>query len=78
MNQQDRRFIGAPEAEIRYSHGDFKVLRGGAFVRCAVTGQPILIEDLKYWSVERQEAYAGPTAVLARLRQLKSPSVFGR
>jgi hypothetical protein len=78
MNQQDRSFIGAPEAEIRYAHGDFRVVRGGTFVRCSVTGQPILIEDLKYWSVERQEAYASTAAVLQRLAQLRSPSVYGR
>lgn len=78
MNQHDRNFMAAPEAEVRYSHGDYKVLRNGTFVRCSVTGRPILLEDLKYWSVERQEAYATPEAVLQRLRQLKAPSVFGR
>jgi hypothetical protein len=78
MNQHDRSFMGAPEAEIRYAHGDFKVVRNGAFVRCAVTGQPIPVEDLKYWSVERQEAYASTTAVLRRLTELKAPNVYGR
>jgi hypothetical protein len=78
MNQHDRSFMGAPEAEVRYSHGEYKVTRNGAFVRCAMTGQPILLDDLKYWSVERQEAYANPQAALARLRQLRAPSVHGR
>ena len=36
-------------------------------MRCAVTGEPISLDELKYWSVELQEAYANPTAVLARL-----------
>ena len=36
-------------------------------VRCAVTGEPIQLEELKYWSVEHQEAYAGPEAVAQRL-----------
>jgi hypothetical protein len=35
-------------------------------VRCAVTGLPIPIEELKYWSVDLQEAYIDPEAVLAR------------
>jgi hypothetical protein len=35
-------------------------------VRCAVTGVPIPLDELKYWSVELQEAYAGPEAVLRR------------
>ena len=30
----------------------------GDFVRCAVTGEPIMLPDLRYWSVELQEAYA--------------------
>jgi hypothetical protein len=54
------------EAEVKYLDGDFRVVRPGAFVRCAVTGVPIPLEELKYWSVELQEAYAAPEAVLQR------------
>jgi hypothetical protein len=36
-------------------------------VRCAVTGEAIPLDQLKYWSVERQEAYVSPEAVLKRL-----------
>jgi hypothetical protein len=35
-------------------------------VRCAVTGVPIPLEELKYWNVDLQEAYATPEAVLQR------------
>jgi len=42
-------------------------VRPGAFVRCAVTNVPIPLEELKYWSVELQEAYLSPEAVLQRL-----------
>jgi hypothetical protein len=42
------------------------VVRPGAFVRCAVTGVPIPLEELKYWSVDLQEAYASPEVVLQR------------
>jgi hypothetical protein len=55
------------EAEVRYLDGDFRVVRPGAFVRCAVTNIPIPLEELKYWSVELQEPYATPEAVLQRL-----------
>jgi len=48
------------EAEVKYLDGDFRVVRPGAFVRCAVTGVPIPLEELKYWSVDLQEAYARP------------------
>jgi hypothetical protein len=54
------------EAEVRYLDGDFRVIRPGAFVRCAITGAEIPLEELRYWSVERQEAYASPEAVLQR------------
>jgi len=45
------------EAKLRYLDADFQVLREGEFVRCAVTGDPIRIDNLRYWSVDRQEAY---------------------
>lgn len=57
---------GAREARIRYLDGDFQVMTPGAFVRCAVTAQPIQLDDLKYWSVERQEAYVSADTSLAR------------
>jgi hypothetical protein len=57
----------AGEAEVKFLDGDFRIVRPGAFVRCAVTGSPIPLEELKYWSVEFQEPYATPEAVLQRL-----------
>lgn len=56
MNIFDRN-IGSGEATVKYLDGDFIVLKPGTFVRCAITGQPIEIDDLKYWSVDAQEAY---------------------
>jgi hypothetical protein len=69
MNRIDRQFSGAAEAQVEFLDGDFRVRRPGAFVRCAVTGEPIPLEELRYWSVELQEAYANPDAVMARLRK---------
>ncbi len=57
---------GAREARIRYQDGDFQVTSPGAFVRCAVTGESIPLDELKYWSVARQEAYADAAASLQR------------
>jgi hypothetical protein len=57
---------GQGEAKVQYLDGDFRVISPGAYVRCAVTGAKIPLEDLKYWSVDRQEAYATPEAVLER------------
>lgn len=57
---------GAREARLRYLDGDFQVMTPGAFVRCAVTGASIPLDELKYWSVARQEAYASAQASLQR------------
>ncbi len=60
------------EARIRFLDGDFQVLVPGAFVRCAVTGVEIPLDDLKYWSVKRQEAYADASVALRRYQELGS------
>jgi len=67
LNRTDRPAPMPGEAEVKYLDGDFRVMRPGAFVRCAVTGVPIPLEELRYWSVDLQEAYATPEAVLQRL-----------
>lgn len=63
------------EAKIRYLDSDYRILAPGTHVRCAVTGKRIDIEDLKYWSVERQEAYADVKASFSRERQA-DPKLF--
>lgn len=62
MNRMD----SGGEAKLRYVDHEFEVIRPGAYVRCAVTGQSIPLEQLKYWSVERQEAYVDAGASLKR------------
>ena len=80
LNRYDRSSPMSGEAEVKYLDGDFRVVRPGAFVRCAVTGVPIPLEELKYWSVDLQEAYASPQAVMQRLQaaggQVTSAAVF--
>lgn len=58
------RIEGSREAKIRYLDGDFQILMPGAYVVCAVTGEQIPIDELRYWSVARQEAYVDATASL--------------
>ncbi len=67
MNRMDRRPTSAGEATVDYLDGEFRVSRAGAFVLCAVTGVPIPLEELRYWNVDLQEAYASPAAKLERL-----------
>jgi len=57
---------GQGEAKLQYLDGDYRLIAPGAYVICAVTGARIPLDELKYWSVDRQEAYATPQAVLER------------
>ncbi len=57
MNIFDKGFSPS-EAQLRYLDGDYVVLKPGSFVRCAITGKPIPLDELSYWNVDRQEAYA--------------------
>lgn len=68
---------GAREARVRYLDGDFQVLSPGAFVRCAVTGEAIPLDELRYWSVARQEPYVSAAVSLQRELEL-NPSLRKR
>lgn len=52
MSNRDR------TARLHYLPNGFRLLSPGDHVLCAETGQKIDLEELRYWSVERQEAYA--------------------
>lgn len=71
MNRIDRNIGQAGEAKLRYLDGEFQVLTPGSFVRCAVTSQPIAIENLRYWSVELQEPYANAQISLQRFLEIR-------
>ena len=58
---------GENAATLMYGPNAFRVIRPGRFVACAVTGEPIPLEELRYWSVDRQEAYASPEIATRRL-----------
>lgn len=45
-------------ARLHYMANAFRVLTPGDHVVCAVSGERIVLEALRYWSVERQEPYA--------------------
>jgi hypothetical protein len=55
---------GNREAKIKYLDGDYQIVMNGAYVVCAMTGQQIPIDELRYWSVARQEAYADAASSL--------------
>lgn len=55
---------GGREARIRFLDGDFQILSPGSYVICAITGRQIPIDEMKYWSVARQEAYVDAASSL--------------
>lgn len=58
-------------ASVRYGPNELEVVREGRFVRCAVTQALIPLEELRYWNVQLQEAYASPEIALQRWRELQ-------
>lgn len=71
MNRFERLFGLKGEARVKYLDGEYQVLSPGDFVVCAVTGKPIALSDLRYWSVELQEPYATAEASLRRYRETR-------
>ena len=57
-------------ARVRYGDAEFTVLAPGRFVRCAVSGALIPLDELRYWNVELQEAYRSAVEATARWREL--------
>jgi len=64
VNRFDSQMGG--EARLRYLDADYDVLAPGSYVVCAVSGQRITLDELRYWSVDRQEPYATAEAVVKR------------
>lgn len=67
------KFEGGGAAVVDYRDANIRVVRPGRYVICGVTGEHIPLDQLKYWSVERQEAYVSPRAVQARIDSMQSP-----
>ena len=44
-------------AKLEYLPNDFKVIKDGDHVICAVSGKQINLDELAYWNVDLQEAY---------------------
>jgi hypothetical protein len=57
MNRMDPILPSQREAKLRYLDHEYQVVTPGQFVRCGVTGDPVRVESLRYWSVAKQIAY---------------------
>lgn len=67
MNIFDRNGKGV--ARLRYLDANFDVIAPGSHVVCAVTGKNIPLDELRYWSVARQEAYVDANAAFEAERR---------
>lgn len=45
-------------AKLHYMANNFRMLSAGDHVVCAISGQKIPLDELRYWNVARQEPYA--------------------
>lgn len=54
-------------ARLHYMANGFRVLADGDHVACAVTGERIPLEALRYWSVAAQQPYASAAVALAAM-----------
>jgi hypothetical protein len=60
----------ARPATLDYGPNGFRVITAGDHVLCALTGEKVPLEALRYWSVERQEAYASAAVATRRLLEV--------
>lgn len=58
----------ARAARLHFMANGFRVLTPGDHVVCAVTGEKVPIELLRYWSVALQEPYASAEAAMQAIR----------
>lgn len=54
-------------ARLHYMANGFRVLASGDHVVCAVSGARIALDDLRYWSVARQDPYASAAIATAAM-----------
>jgi hypothetical protein len=61
MSKNDR------PARLEYQPNGFRVLVPGNHVICGVSGNSVPLEELRYWSVDDQQPFAGPEEATRRL-----------
>jgi len=69
MNKMERELRPEGLAELELLDGEYRVVKAGSYVICAVTGVHIPLESLRYWSVDLQEAYATADVALHRFQE---------
>lgn len=70
MNFHDSIIPPQHEAKLRYLDHEYEVVKAGEFVRCGVTGDPIRLDNLRYWSIEKQLPYKSAREAFAEYLKL--------
>ena len=58
----------ARAARLHYMANGFRVLTPGDHVVCAISGERIPLDALRYWSVAKQEPYASAALAAEAMR----------
>ena len=57
-------------AEVKFGPNNFKIIRQGDHVVCAISKKKIPLDKLSYWNVDLQEAYFSAKEAQIRCEQL--------
>ena len=71
MNFHDAILPPQREATLRYLDHEYEVVREGQFVRCGVSGDPIRLDNLRYWSIEKQVPFKSAREAFEDYRKFK-------
>lgn len=69
-------FTSDRAAKLRYLSGSYRIVADGDHVICAVTGMPIPIGQLRYWSHELQEPYISAEAAAKRYAEARAQELL--
>ena len=59
-------------AKIKYLPNNYQIIESGDYVRCAVSGKDIILENLNYWNVDLQEPYYSYVEANQKKEQLEN------
>ena len=58
------------KAKLKFFPNNFQIIEEGDYVKCAVSGKNIPLNQLTYWNVELQEAYYSVKEAQQRYEEL--------
>ena len=59
-------------AKLKYLPNNYQIIESGDYVRCAVSGKDIILENLNYWNVDLQEPYYSYVEANQKKEQLEN------